>query len=87
MAAHRHVRKKKQLVAEGWPQILEKTGMKLFLKWPPPKALLLHMARYLAPSKQECEPLVQKLGGLSGPGKQAVLPNINGCFGKPVYCA
>ena len=53
MAAHRKVGKKRQLAAEGWPQSLEKAGMQLSLKWPPPEALLPRMFTLNSPSKQE----------------------------------
>ena len=54
MAAHRKVGIKKQLAAEGWPQSLEKVGMQLSLKWPPPEGLPPRMFTLNSPSKQEC---------------------------------
>ena len=53
MAAHRKVGIKKQLAAEGWPQSLEKVGMQLSLKWPPPEGLPPRMFTLNSPSKQE----------------------------------
>ena len=55
ISAHRKVGIKKQLAAEGWPQSLEKAGMQLYSKWPPPQALLPAIAIYHAPSKEEWE--------------------------------
>ena len=54
-SAHRKVRIKRQLTAEGWPQSLEKAGLQLSPIWPPTEALLPAIALYCAPSKEECE--------------------------------
>ena len=53
-SAHRKVRIKRQLSAEGWPQSLEKAGLQLSPIWPPTEALLPAIALYCAPSKEEC---------------------------------
>ena len=56
-SAHRKVRIKRQLSAEGWPQSLEKAGLQLSPIWPPTEALLPAIALYCAPSKEECAAL------------------------------
>jgi hypothetical protein len=53
-SAHRKVKIKRQLSAEGWPQSLQKAGLQLSPIWPPPEALLLAIALYCALSKEEC---------------------------------